>query len=96
MTESVTVYCTRYALTAGIFQLKGRITSDGCFAETPDKDRFKYCFSKPDYKLNRQDAIADFEKRRTAKIANLRKQIAKLEQMTPKIKDDTTTPQETD
>jgi hypothetical protein len=93
MNESVTVYCTKYALTTGIFCLTGRITQDGYFSEA-SVGRIGYFLGRSDYRLNREDAIAEFEKRKTAKIASLRKQIAKLEQMEPSIKCNTTTPQE--
>ncbi len=94
MNNSVTVYCTKYALTTGIFQLTGKIDATGIFAEASGF-RLGYYLYRTDYCLNREDAIADFEKRRAANIASLRKQIAKLEKMKPTIKDDTTTTTET-
>ena len=93
MNESVTVYCTKYALTTGIFCLTGRITQDGYFSEASG-GKIGYFLGRSDYRLNREDAIADFKKRKTAKIASLRKQIAKLEQMEPSIKCNTTITQE--
>lgn len=93
MSESVTVYCTKYTLTTGIFCLTGRIDKDGTFIEASG-GKIGFFLGKSDYRLNREDAIADFEKRKTKKIASLRKQIAKLEQMEPIIKDNITTTQE--
>jgi hypothetical protein len=90
MNNSVTVYCTKYALTTGIFQLTGEITATGNFTEASGFQLGHY-LSRAEYRLSREDAIADFEKRRAANIASLRKQIAKLEKMKPTIKDDTTT-----
>lgn len=73
---SFRVYVTKYALTQGIFEAQatdvrgGIIKLEGSWIDL---------FRKPDWHLSLEDARARAEEMRTAKIASLKKQLARLE-----------------
>jgi hypothetical protein len=82
------VFITKYALTDGIKEINGatheigiseRMVSyviDGAFASQA------MCVHKPDWHLTKAEAVERAEAMRVAKIASLRKSIAKLEKLT--------------
>ncbi len=69
-------YSTKYALTFGIEEINGKVIL-GSYFEYGD-----HGFLGPkDWHRTRESAVARAEEMRAAKIASLRKQIAKLEAM---------------
>jgi hypothetical protein len=92
--QQAVVYCVKYALSTGIFQLKGRIDKEGYFCEDlpyRGKGVFPFVLSRKDYSVTNEGAQELFLELRDRKIASLRKQLAKLENMAPKFLDDTIT-----
>jgi hypothetical protein len=79
----LTVFCTKYALSSGIFSLSGSVTPDGYFIAYRGRDR--YFLGKREWHLTKADALADFERRRAGKIASMRKQLERLESLKPSI-----------
>jgi hypothetical protein len=71
-----TVYCTKYALSHGIFQVSGRATPEGCFVEASSVNR--YFLGKNDWHRSWEAAVAAAEKMKARKIASLNKSIARL------------------
>lgn len=72
-------YVTKYALSGGIQRVTGKLTNDGQYVTYEPHGFARY---GRDAFINSMEAQADAEKRRVAKIASLRKQIAKLEKLT--------------
>ena len=80
------VFVTKYALTQGIFDCEMDVTMN------PEHFK-KKCYGKftphsyatglynDDFQLTMEEAIADADKRKNNKIANLKKQIYKLENL---------------
>jgi hypothetical protein len=81
--ECIAVWCVKYALTAGIYQLRGRITPDGYFAED-SSGRIGHFLSKTEYYLTLEDARIAAEELRQRRIKSLQKQLARI--MTQEIK----------
>lgn len=81
--EIITAWCVKYALTAGIHQLRGRITPDGYFAEDSG-GRIGHFLSKTEYYLTLEDAKIAAEELRQRRIKSLQKQLARI--MTQEIK----------
>ena len=80
MTEKVTMYVTKYALSAGKVQvMEGKASDNELFY--PDGRSYngfwvgRECFTDP------SDAAKDAEKRKAKKIASIKRQLAKLEQL---------------
>ena len=82
--ELQTVWCVKYALTSGLFQLKGRITADGYFSEDSGP-RIGFFLGKSDYRLTLEDAMAAAEEKRQRKIESLKRQLSKIETQDIKI-----------
>lgn len=83
----VTAWVTKYALTLGILKVKGQhcLSIDpGFLSYLPYGDAHGN-----DWHLSEQDALQRAEAMRLAKIAAMKKQIAKLEKMQFKIEDRT-------
>ena len=88
------VYCVKYALTAGIIRLSGQLSKKGRFIEARpygDNRIFPLMLSRQEYSLTEEGAQELFLKLRDNKIASLRKQLAKLQNMLPKFTDNTHT-----
>lgn len=83
----VTAWVTKYALTLGILKVKGQ----HCLSIDPGfLSYFPYGDAHGnDWHLSEQAALDRAEEMRLAKIATLKKQIAKLEKMQFKIEDRT-------
>lgn len=81
----VDVWVTKYALTSGVDKLFAKV----CYAVSVNmisyQSKFGYsCHAHgSDWHRTRTEAVADVAKRKAAKIASLRKQIAKLEAIDP-------------
>lgn len=83
--ELQTVWCVRYALTSGLFELKGHITSGGYFSEDCG-GKIGYFLNKSDYRLTLEDAKAAAEELRKRKIKSLERQLAKVATQQIKVK----------
>lgn len=76
------IYVTKYALTTGIIPIDARaIYPDGSAA-----GRYSILY-KNEFCLSLEEALSRAEEMRIAKIASLKKQIAKLETMEIKVKE---------
>ena len=74
---NTTVWCVKYALTAGIYELKGEINPDGYFGEDSGS-RIGHFLSKNEYRLTLEDAKTAAEELRQRKIKSLQKQLANV------------------
>jgi hypothetical protein len=83
MRKQITVYCTKYALTQGIFQLTGHLVESGKYFSEDAGSRIGMFLNDKDFSLTKDGAISQFEKKKAAKIASARKQLAKLEAAHP-------------
>jgi hypothetical protein len=86
----MTYWITKYALTMGIKPLENaEADSDGYLSNIKTRGHFgsrewedqHHFYGKNDWHINKTAAIAKAEEMRIAKIASLKKQIAKLEKM---------------
>lgn len=77
------VFITKYALTTGPFRVMAEVSSSEGMAvyKTPGSYCQQYAHGK-DFWLTEQEAVADCERRRVAKIKSIEKQKKKLESMT--------------
>ena len=82
------VWITKYALTSGIEEIDSdkvsRLSIDDCGYLTFVRSKVGYCmegYTKNDYKLDKDSAVAKAEEMRQKKIESLKKQIEKLERM---------------
>lgn len=81
MSDRFTAYITKYALTKGISKREVKEThfrTMVSIADTPAGSIIQY-YHLPDWHRTREAAVAQAEKMRLAKIANLRKALARLE-----------------
>lgn len=77
-----TVFITRYALTDGILEREAlKIEDDGKYVRVRLSSGGDLGFWGKDWHRTREEADADAERRRVAKIESHRKSIAKLERM---------------
>lgn len=77
--EKATVWVTKYALTIGIFEKFGETLSEEQF-EVFDHGCYYY-LHKHEWHRTKEEAIARAEQMRKAKIASLKKQLEKLENL---------------
>lgn len=76
-------YITQYALTTGVYEISGRIIHSPTLIA--DATREYILYHKPHWHETVEEAMAQAEKMRIAKIASLRKQMAKLEKLTFRV-----------
>lgn len=81
MSELTKIYVTKYALTEGPFTVDAQVKYDGSMASYTVKGYRNYAHGK-DFWLTEEEAMADCERRRQAKIKSIEKQKSKLEKMT--------------
>jgi len=84
MDEKKTIWVVKYCLTQGIFSVEAKINPENGIASDQERFTSRYHLRKKgvsDYYLTEQEAIDAAETMRKAKIASLKKQIAKLEKM---------------
>jgi hypothetical protein len=82
----ITVFCTKYSLSIGIFPVTGHVTPDGYFSGYRGKTGKNRCFlGKRDWHATKEDALADFERRKANKAKSLEAQIKKIEIMQAKL-----------
>lgn len=75
------VYVTKYALTEGPFSIDAEILYEGSMAVYAVNGCRNHVHGK-DFWLTEQEALADCDRRRQAKLKSLEKQKSKLEKMT--------------
>lgn len=75
-----TVYVTKYALTEGPFKVEAELKYQGTFAAW-HSGGYPQCAQGKDFWLTPEEALADCERRRQAKLKSIEKQKAKLEKM---------------
>lgn len=83
--ELQVVWCIKYALTTGIFELKGYIRPGGYFFEDSGS-RIGHSLSKNEYQLTLERAMVAAEELRKRKIKSLEKQLARVATQQIKIK----------
>ena len=71
------VWITKYALTTGISEADATQCADNAVAW--HRNGYMYWYNKPDWHLTKEEALARAEQMRVARIASLKKSIAKLE-----------------
>ncbi len=79
------IFITKWALSEGILKATAKIERDN--VATVKRGGIDNYFRKGEYFLTEKEAIADFEQRKAKKLESLKKQIAKMEKRTAKIKD---------
>lgn len=77
-----TVYVTKYALSSGIFTADAELKSDGKSASWKDIKGYRWFMYGKDFHLTEEEALADCERRRKAKLTSIEKHKSKLEKMT--------------
>lgn len=84
--KRLTGYCTRYALTAGIYPVTVETDPDLKYAYTTDRWKTQLVLGKTFFKTL-DEAKAQARELATKRVANLEKQIRKLKQLTiePKV-----------
>jgi len=80
--EKIQVIVTKYALTEGPFRVKAKISFEGSMASYRIGNSYTQTAHGKDFWLNENEALADCERRRLAKIKSLEKKMSKLESMT--------------
>lgn len=86
--ETVTIYITKYALTAGIYKREGEsFNSDrGSYSYKHSPEHYSTIVSGNDVHLTEEDAIARAEEMRIAKLKALDKQMKKVSAMKFEVK----------
>ena len=80
--EDITAWVTKYALTDGIQKVSGTVrheTRSGMLSYTGSRYEWRECVHGNDWHRTPEAALARAEEMRKAKIASLKKSIAKLE-----------------
>lgn len=75
-----TIYVTKYALTKGPFKVEAELKYEGTYASWRDNGYPQSAQGK-DFWLPPEEALADCERRRQAKLKSLEKQKTTLEKM---------------
>lgn len=81
------VYCVKYALTQGIFLVRGKQIAGGYFSEERSGTRLGLFLTKNEWRHTLEEAKQIAEEKRIQKIKSLKKQIEKLEALEFKIRD---------
>lgn len=79
--EKMEVIVTKYALTEGPFKVMAEISHGGSMASYRVGNSYLLSAHGKDFWLTEEEAIADCERRRVAKIKSIEKQKKKLESM---------------
>jgi hypothetical protein len=87
MKEQVTIYCTKYALTRGIFQLTGHLLENGKYFSEDAGTGIGIFLNSKEFCFTEEEAVSQFEQKKAAKIASAREQLAKLEATQPVFND---------
>ena len=76
-----TVFVTKYALTEGPFKVEAEISYAGSMASFRVGNSYMQTAHGKDFWLTPEDALADCERRRQAKLKSIEKLKSKLEKM---------------
>ncbi|HDC4367519.1 TPA: hypothetical protein O8L32_000557 [Enterobacter cloacae] len=80
-TIHTTIYVTKYALTEGPFKVEAEISHAGSMASFRVGNSYMQHAHGKGFWLTLEDALADCERRRQAKLKSIKKQKTKLEKM---------------
>lgn len=80
-TETVLLYVTKYALTQGVFTVKGELVDGGKYASTGN-GYGRLWLTRSGYALTEAEALQQAEKKKKAAIAALNKKLKRLNAMT--------------
>ncbi|WP_164097387.1 hypothetical protein [Serratia marcescens] len=86
MSKLTKIFVTKYALSAGPFSVMAEITDEGSMASWKGPGYWNYAHGK-EFWLTEEEALADCQRRREAKLASIDKQAKKLQAMTFTIKE---------
>lgn len=76
-----TVFITKYALTDGPYEVDAEVLCGGSMAHWRPEGSFPMNAHGKEFWLTKEEALADCERRRKAKLASIDKQRAKIEKM---------------
>ncbi len=76
-----TIYVTKYALSHGPFKVEAELSFGGTMASYHIGNSYTQTAHGKEFWLTEAEALADCERRRTAKLASIEKQRKKLEAM---------------
>ncbi|WP_314140041.1 hypothetical protein [Buttiauxella noackiae] len=79
------VYITKYALTDGPYEVDAELSFGGQMAHWRPEGSYMMSASRKEFWLSKDEALADCERRRKAKLASIDKQRAKLKKMEFKL-----------
>lgn len=77
-----TVYVTKYALSDGPFKVEAEISFGGTMASYRIGNSYTQTAHGKDFWLTQEEALADCERRRQAKLKSIEKQKLKLQNLT--------------
>ena len=80
------IYVTKYALSSGPFKVDAEVEKSN-FASYKIGNSFRQSAHRNEFFLTEEDALADCERRRDAKLKSIEKQKAKLKAITFTFKD---------
>ncbi|EPV8458644.1 MULTISPECIES: hypothetical protein [Serratia] len=86
MSKLTKIFVTKYALSAGPFSVMAEIKDEGSMASWKGPGYWNYAHGK-EFWLTEEEALADCQRRREAKLASIDKQAKKLQAMTFTIKE---------
>lgn len=73
------VWITKYALTQGIYEVEGEVSVENNIFCVPRTEKtFATYYHKPHWHETKEEAVAQAEKMRVAKLKALEKQVAKI------------------
>ncbi|HED2345311.1 TPA: hypothetical protein ACYSBK_000645 [Serratia marcescens] len=85
MSNLTKIFVTKYALSTGPFSVMAEIQNEGSMASWKGPGYWNYAHGK-EFWLIEEEALADCERRREAKLASIDKQAKKLQAMKFTIK----------
>lgn len=77
----IKVYVTKFALTKGIFETIADVSENYPNLASASAHNFRDIYHKPFWHTTREEAVAQAEKMRIAKIKSVEKQLKKLQNM---------------
>lgn len=86
MSKLTKIFVTKYALSSGPFSVMAETQNEGGMASWKGDGYWNYAHGK-EFWLTEEEALADCERRRKAKLASIDKQAKKLQAMTFTIKE---------
>jgi len=77
----VTIWITKYALTQGIYKVKGETEVSDKVLKVRQDNGYTIMFYEDDWHLSSRAAVSKAEEMKTKKLTSLKKQLAKLEKL---------------